>query len=117
MIDLNYILAVIFMFIIVIVIFFIFEILDYKFNIKIKYFSLIAKNKLLYYIVFAIWVIILFVLLITSYSMNTYYNFLIPVLYYSIFISLYDQVRSWKTAYDVYIKNVNLLIKAKEKDF
>ena len=115
MINLNYILALVIIFIISILIFILFEILDYKFDVKIKYFSLVAKNKLIYYIVLIIWVIILFGLLIISEYVNNNFYFIIPVIYFSIFICLYHRVRSWKMAYNVYIKNVNLLLKAKEK--
>lgn len=116
MTNLDHIFALVIMFMIVIVTFILFEILDYRFNIKIKYFSLVAKNKLLYYIVMIIWVIILFGLLIISYHINNYYCFIMLVICFSIFTCLYHHVRNWDMAYTVYIKNVNLLIKAKEKD-
>lgn len=96
--------------------FVLFERLDYKFNIKIKYFSFVAKNKFIYYVTLLIWVILLFYLVIKNYTISNYYNFGILFFFFSIFISLYHHVRSWKTAYTVYIKNVDLLIKAKEKD-
>ena len=48
--------------------------------------------------------------------MDSYYVLACAVLYYSVFLSLYENVRNWKTAYNVYIKNVGLLIKAKERD-
>ena len=115
--HLSHILALVIMFIIIIMVTFIlFEKLDYKFNIKIKYFSLVAKNKLVYYIVLIIWLFVLLGLLIMSYTINNYYIFIILILYFCIFTYLYHHIRNWKMAHNVYIKNVNLLIKAKEKD-
>ena len=52
MIALNYIITLLIMIIILLFTFIIFEKLDYKFDIKIKYFSKIARNRFIYYIVF-----------------------------------------------------------------
>lgn len=114
--HLSHILALVIMFIIIMVTFILFEKLDYKFNIKIKYFSLVAKNKLVYYIVLIIWLFVLLGLLIMSYTINNYYIFIILILYFCIFTYLYHHIRNWEMAHNVYIKNVDLLIKAKEKD-
>lgn len=113
MINLNYILELVILFILTLVFFLLFEFLDYRFDIRIKYFSLVAKNKFIYTIVLIIWTIILFVLLIRCHN---YYDFIIIIFLFSIFTSLYQKNINWKMAYDVYIKNVQLLINAKEKD-
>lgn len=91
----------------------IFEKLDYSYNIRIKYFSFVAKKRSIFYIFLIIWIII-FILILTI--CNNYYIFLLLILYFDLFMSLYHGIRSWKFAYDVYIKNIDLLLKAKEKD-
>lgn len=91
----------------------IFEKLDYKYNIRIKYFSFVAKKRTIFYIFLIIWIII-FVLILTN--CNNYYIFLILILYFDLFMILYHRIRSWKFAYNVYIKNIDLLLKAKERD-
>ena len=109
------ILAFVIMVMTIVITFILFERLDYKFDIKIKYFSFVAKNKFIYYATLFIWVILLFCLVIKNYTANNYYIWGTTFLFFSIFISLYHPVRNWRMAYNVYIKNVNLLIKAKEK--
>lgn len=91
----------------------IFEELDYRYNIRIKYFSFVAKKRSTFYIFLIIWIIILILILTIC---NNYYIFLIIIIYFDLFTSLYHKIRSWKFAYDVYIKNIDLLLKAKEKD-
>ena len=86
--------------------------IDYKYNIRIKYFSFVAKNRLLFSIVFIIWLVIFIGIVIIC---NNYYKFSILILYSTIFMNLYHRIRNWKLAYDVYIKNIDLLKKAKER--
>ena len=86
--------------------------LDYKYDIKIKYFSFVSKNRILFSIFLIIWFAILLVIIINC---NNYYTFSILILYSTLFMNLYHGVRNWKFAYKVYIKNVDLLIKSKER--
>ena len=104
------------MFVTAIVTFILFEILDFWFDIKIKYFSLVAKNKLLFYIVYITYPIILFVLVIIKYPFSNYFNFVLTIIYFSIFLSLYHHVTNFQKAHNVYIKNVDKLLKVKQKD-
>lgn len=92
----------------------IFKELDYRYNIRIKYFSFVAKKRSIFYIFFIIWIIIFILILILTICNN--YYFWILILYFDLFMSLYHGIRSWKFAYNVYIKNIDLLLKAKEKD-
>ncbi len=114
--DLKYILLLLIMFVIAEAAFLLFTVMDNRFDIKIKYFSLVAVNRVIFYAVFIIWTVILFGFAVISVTMDSYYVLACAVLYYSVFLSLYENVRNWKTAYNVYIKNVGLLIKAKERD-
>ena len=115
MIALNYIITLLIMIIILLFTFILFEKLDYKFDIKIKYFSKVAINRFIYYIVFIVWATILFCMLLMNYIINNYLTFILAVLCFSLFLCLYGNIRNWKMANIVYIKNVNLLLKAKEK--
>ena len=54
-------------------------------------------------------------MLLMNYIINNYLTFILAVLCFSLFLCLYANIRSWKIAHTVYIKNVNLLLKAKEK--
>ncbi len=90
----------------------IFMILDYKYDIRIKYFSFVAKNKILFYIFLILWIIILVPIILVC---NNYYIFLILVLYLTLFLNFYHRIRSWRSAYKVYIENIDLLKKSKEK--
>ena len=109
----NTILALIVFLIIEILIIWILLILEDKLDLRMKYFSVVAKNKYLFYIVFVIWGVILLALLIMGYNDISY--FIIAILCLNIYIMLYNGVRNWKFAYDVYIENVDLLIKSKER--
>lgn len=109
----NTILALIVFLIIEILIIWILLILEDKLDLRMKYFSVVAKNKYLFYIVFVIWGIILLALLIMGYNDISY--FIIAILCLNIYIMLYNGVRNWNFAYDVYIENVDLLIKSKER--
>lgn len=91
----------------------IFMTLDYRYNIRIKYFSFVAKNRLLFSIVIIMWLAILIGIVTNC---NNYFTFSILILYYTTFVNLYHRISNWKFAYDVYIKNVDLLLKAKEKE-
>ena len=90
----------------------IFMILDYKYDIRIKYFSFVAKNKILFYIFLILWIVILVPIILVC---NNYYIFLILVLYLTLFLNFYHRVRNWRFAYKVYIENIDLLKKSKEK--
>lgn len=110
-----YAFSLIIILIITIIVSLLFVILDYKFDIKIKYFSLIAKNKILYYLILFIWTAILFLLLIMNYPIDNYYNFIILIICFALFINLYSHTNTWNKAYNIYIKNVDLLIETKNK--
>lgn len=90
----------------------IFMILDYRYDIRIKYFSFVAKNKILFYIFLILWIVILVPIILVC---NNYYIFLILVLYLTLFLNFYHRIRSWRAAYKVYIENIDLLKKSKEK--
>lgn len=109
----NTILALIVFLIIEILIIWILPILEDKLDLRMKYFSVVAKNKYLFYIVWVIWVPILLALIIKGYNDICY--FIIGILCINIYNMLYNKVRDWKFAYNVYIKNVDLLIKSKER--
>ena len=51
----------------------IFMILDYRYDIRIKYFSFVAKNKILFYIFLILWIAILVPIILVC---NNYYIFL-----------------------------------------
>lgn len=91
----------------------IFMIIDYRYNVRIKYFSFVAKSKLIFYIVLIIWIITLVSIISIC---NNYYICLILILYFNLFMNLYHGVKNWKFAYNVYVKNIDLLLKAIEKD-
>lgn len=104
-----YFLTLAVMTIITVIISVLFIVLDNKFNIKIKYFSLIAKNKTLYYLILITWLIVLLILLIMSYPIDNSFNFIILIVYFAIFINLYNRAVNWTQVYNIYIKNVSLL--------
>ncbi len=90
----------------------IFQVLDDRYSIRIKYFSFAAKSRLRFFIALIIWAAVLLGIIIV---IDDYVGFAFLILYFTVFLSIYHKIRSWKYAYDVYIKNVDLLIKAKEK--
>ena len=104
------------MLVLMIATFFLFERLDRQFDIKIRYFSFVCKKKWLYYIIFLMWLLLFTALLIISHLMNHGVYRVIIVLCFCIFINLYHHVRNWQMAYNVYIKHIDLLRKAKERE-
>ncbi len=113
---LNQVFTFILMLILVIAAFFLFEILDQQFDIKIRYFSFVAKKRWLFYVAFSMWLILSAVLFIIIDRWNNSLHFILLILYYCIFVSLYHNVRNWQMAYNVYIKHIDLLRKAKERE-
>ena len=98
-----YFLTLTIIFAITIIISALFITLDNKFNLKAKYFNLVTKNKILYYLIFIIWIIILFILLMISFQMNNY-KLIILVVYFAIFINIYNHKPNWKIAQKNYHK-------------
>ena len=80
-----------------------------------EYVLIYAKNKLLFYIVYITYPIILFVLVIIKYPFSNYFNFVLTIIYFLIFLSLYHHVTNFQKAHNVYIKNVDKLLKVRNK--
>lgn len=112
----NQIFALFLTLMIVILIFLLFERFDRKYDLRLKYFSVVAKNKFLYYAIFTLWGVILLFLILFTYPMHHYGKFLFVIVYFSLFLCFYYHVRDWKMAHSIYIEHAKLLIKAKEKD-
>ena len=111
----NQIFALFLTLMIVILISLLFERFDRKYDLRLKYFSVVAKNKFLYYMVLIFWGALLFCFIIFTDPMNHYEQFLFTIAYFSVFLCFYHHVRDWKMAHSIYIEHAKLLMKAKEK--
>ena len=80
--------------------------IDDKYNIRLKYFLYVAKNRVLFSIFLILWFIVLIIIVIKC---SNYFVFALLILYFTIFTNLYHKVRNWKTARKIYIENIDLL--------
>ncbi len=112
----NLVVTLFLVFIITMMISFLFEQLDRKYDLRLKYFSVVAKNKFLYYAIFTLWGVILLFLILFTYPTHHYGKFLFVIVYFSLFLCFYHHMKDWKMAHSIYIEHAKLLIKAKEKE-
>lgn len=95
----------------------IFELLYTKFDIKEKFFAIFARNRMLYHLMFWSFFLLLVILLIILPKYNKYL-FIVITIYFTGFSALYQTGSRWlsyKSANNIYIKNIDKLRRAKQK--
>lgn len=81
-----------------------------KYSIRKQYYSVVARNKYIYYLVKFVLSIMLVVLGITSFIIDELYLYIIFIIYSCIYLSLYwrNTIGDWKRVKEIYIDNEHL---------
>jgi len=78
-----------------------------KYNIRERYYSIVARNKYVYYLIEIVLSVLLVALGITAYIVNVLYLYIIFIICICLYLSLYEHhtIGDWKKVKEIYIDN------------